>query len=297
VLVISLVVLAAALHAGWNAIVKSIDDRLTVMAMLGLAAAAVSLPVALIAARPPADAVPFLVGSVVMHGIYNLLLIALYGDSEFNQAYPLARGISPPTVALFAVIVVGEPLSALQVTGLAVLSAGLLGVALPASGGPAAPRGQAPSGARRAVALAVLTGLAIATYTILDGLGVRRCGTPFGYGGWLFVAQGLIVPVVWARSRWRTDRDARDAGGPGAFRVPRDLVVRASVAGVISVLAYGLVLWAQTRGELAIVAGLRETSVVFGAAIGATVFGEALPTRRVAASVLIAAGAVALSIT
>lgn len=295
-IVIALVVVAAALHATWNAIVKSIDDRLTVMAVLGLATTLVCLPVALLATPPPGDALAFLIGSVVVHGVYNLLLVALYGDTDFNQAYPLARGISPPAVALFAVLVVGEPLSAGQVGGLVVLSAGLLGVALPGSGGRGRSDARSAARSRRAVGLAMLTGLSIATYTVLDGLGVRRCGTPFGYGGWLFVAEGMIVPVVWA---WRR---VRAGGGPVADRlrsprVPRDLIVRAALAGVISVLAYGLVLWAQTRGELAIVAGLRETSVVFGAAIGATVFGERLGSRRIAASVLIAAGAVALSIS
>lgn len=295
-IVIALVVVAAALHATWNAIVKSIDDRLTVMAVLGLATTVVCIPVALLATPPPGDALAFLIGSVVVHGVYNLLLVALYGDTDFNQAYPLARGISPPAVALFAVVVVGEPLSAGQVGGLVVLSAGLLGVALPGSGGRGRSGARSAARSRRAVGLAVLTGLSIATYTVLDGLGVRRCGTPFGYGGWLFVAEGMIVPVVWA---WRR---VRAGNGPVADRlrsprVPRDLIVRAALAGVISVLAYGLVLWAQTRGELAIVAGLRETSVVFGAAIGATVFGERLGSRRIAASVLIAAGAVALSIS
>jgi drug/metabolite transporter (DMT)-like permease len=297
VFVIPLVVLAAALHATWNAIVKSIDDRLTVMAVLGLATTVVCLPVALIATPPPGDAWPFLIGSVVVHGVYNLLLVALYGDADFNQAYPLARGISPPAVALFAVLVVGESLDAWQVAGLVVLSAGLLGVAMP--GPDDRGRGRTGIGAarsRRTLCLAVLTGLSIAIYTVLDGVGVRRCGTPFGYGGWLFVAEGLIVPVVWAWYRLRA--------GDGSFarrlqspRVPCDLIVRAAAAGVISVLAYGLVLWAQTRGQLAIVAGLRETSVVFGAAIGATVFGERLGSRRIVASVLIAVGAIALSIT
>jgi drug/metabolite transporter (DMT)-like permease len=295
VFVIPLVIVAAALHATWNAIVKSIDDRLTVMAVLGLATTAVCLPVALIATPPPTDALAFLIGSVVVHGVYNLLLVALYGDTDFNQAYPLARGISPPAVALFAVLVVGESLGAWQIAGLLVLSAGLLGVALP---GPDR-RGRAGGGAarsRRAVCLAGLTGLSIATYTVLDGLGVRRCGTPFGYGGWLFVAEGLIVPIVWARYRLAAG-DGPVATRLRSPRVPRDLIVRAAGAGVISVVAYGLVLWAQTRGELAIVAGLRETSVVFGAAIGAIVFGERLGSRRIAASVLIAAGAVALAIT
>jgi drug/metabolite transporter (DMT)-like permease len=298
VIVVALVVVAAALHASWNAIVKSIDDRLTVMAVLGLAVTVVCLPVALLAPPPPGDALAFLIGSVVVHGVYNLLLVALYGDTDFNQAYPLARGISPPAVALFAVLVVGEPLSVWQVGGLVVLSAGLLGVALPGSAGRRGDRtrGGGAARSRRAVCLAVLTGLSIATYTVLDGLGVRRCGTPFGYGGWLFVAEGMIVPVVWAWYRLRAG-DGSVADRLRTPRVPRDLIVRAAVAGVISVLAYGLVLWAQTHGALAIVAGLRETSVVFGAAIGATVFGERLGSRRIAASVLIAAGAVALAIT
>lgn len=296
-IVIALVVVAAALHASWNAIVKSIDDRLTVMAVLGLTATLICLPIALLAPAPVGAALPFLAGSVAVHGVYNLLLVALYGDADFNQAYPLARGISPPAVALFAVLVVGERLSVWQIGGVVVLSAGLLIVALPGSvrrrgraRGAGAPR------SRRTVVLAVLTGLSIATYTVLDGLGVRRCGTPFGYGGWLFVAEGLIVPVVWAWYRL-TAGDGSLVGRLRVPRVPRDLIVRAAGAGVISVLAYGLVLWAQTRGMLAIVAGLRETSVVFGAAIGATVFGERLSSRRIAGSLLIAAGAIALSIT
>ena len=141
--------------------------------------------------------------------------MALYGDTDFNQAYPLARGISPPAVALFAVLVVGESLERLadRRTGRAQRRA---------AGGRAAGirpdgDGQRRGGAarsRRAVGLAVLTGLSIATYTVLDGLGVRRCGTPFGYGGWLFVAEGLIVPIVWAVA-------AAGAGPVATSRTPR----------------------------------------------------------------------------
>ena len=304
-IVIVLVVVAAALHASWNAIVKSLDDRLAVMAVLGLTSTLVCLPIALLASSPSDAALPFLIGSVVVHGVYNLLLIALYDDSDFNQVYPLARGISPPTVALFAVLVVGERLTAWQVAGLVTLSAGLLGVALrraqspgrgwrlgvagPASGEAAAGR----SWARGGLAPAALTGLAIASYTILDGLGVRRSGTALGYVGWLFVAEGSIVAIVWA---WRRGLAPRLRGDRATLGIPTGLLGRAAIAGAISVLAYGLVLWAQTRGGLAVVASLRETSVVFGALIGATVFGERMPSKRVAASVLIAAGAVALAI-
>jgi Mg2+ and Co2+ transporter CorA len=128
--------------------------------------------------------------------------------------------------------------------------------------------------------------LRTAAYTVLDGIGVRRSGTALGYTGWLFVAEGLVVPIVW----W-----VRRGGMAAGRRLPPTLVVRDAGAGVLSVIAYGLVLWAQTRGALAVVAALRETSVVFGALIGAAMFHERMPSRRVLASALIAGGAVILA--
>ena len=116
------------------------------MAVLGLTSTLVCLPIALLASSPSDAALPFLIGSVVVHGVYNLLLVALYDDSDFNQAYPLARGISPPTVALFAVLVVGERLTAWQVAGLVVAqrraargraaARAIAGTRLAAGGGP-----------------------------------------------------------------------------------------------------------------------------------------------------------------
>jgi drug/metabolite transporter (DMT)-like permease len=273
--VIPLVVLAAGLHATWNAMVKSADDRLATMSVIGLTSVVVCLPVALLAPTPHARSLPFLLASVCTHGIYSLTLINCYRDSDFNQVYPIARGIAPPTVAIAAAVFVGEQLSFVQVLGLAVLTSGMLVTA--------AGRGHA---SRRAVARAAFCGLSIATYTVLDGVGVRRSGASLGYTGWLFVAEGMIVPLVWlARRRVRGVQ----------LRVSRTVTFHAVVAGVLSVLAYSLVLWAQTHGALAIVAALRETSVVFGAMIGATVFRERMPSRRVAAAALIASGAVILA--
>jgi drug/metabolite transporter (DMT)-like permease len=273
--VIPLVLVAAVLHATWNALVKSADDRLTAMALIGAAAVVVCLPCALLAPLPRGAAVPFLVGSVALHGVYNLLLIGCYRDSDFNQVYPVARGLAPPTVAVCAAVFVGEQISAVQGAGLGVLTAGMLAIA--------AGRGRA---SRHGLVYAGLTGLAIAAYTVLDGVGVRRSGTPLGYTGWLFVAEGLVVPIVW----W-----VRRGGMTGVRRLSSALVIRDAGAGVLSVMAYGLVLWAQTRGALAVVAALRETSVVFGALIGAVMFHERMPSRRVLASALIAGGAVILA--
>jgi drug/metabolite transporter (DMT)-like permease len=274
--VIPLVLLAAVLHATWNALVKSADDRLTAMALIGAAAVVVCLPVALLAPPPRSGALPFLIATVALHGVYNLLLIRCYRDSDFNQVYPVARGLAPPTVAICAAVLVGERISAVQGGGLVVLTAGMLAIA--------AGRGRA---SRRGLGFAALTGLAIAAYTVLDGIGVRRSGSPLGYTGWLFVAEGMVVPIVWWVRRGRSWSAVR--------RLPSALVVRDAGAGVLSVIAYGLVLWAQTRGALAVVAALRETSVVFGALIGAAMFHERMPSRRVFASALIAGGAVILA--
>jgi drug/metabolite transporter (DMT)-like permease len=273
--VIPLVLMAALLHAIWNALVKSVEDRLTAMAVIGATSVVVCVPIALLAPLPHGAALPFLVGSVLVHGVYNLLLIGCYRDSDFNQVYPVARGLAPPLVALSAVVLVGERLSLPQVAGLGVLCAGMLAIA--------AGHGRA---SRRGLMFAAVTGVTIAAYTVLDGVGVRRSGTALGYTGWLFVAEGLVVPIVWLTRR----------GGTAAVRaLPPGLTVREASAGVLSVIAYGLVLWAQTHGALAVIAALRETSVIFGALIGAVMFSERLPLQRVLAAALIAGGAVILA--
>jgi uncharacterized membrane protein len=275
--VAALAICAAILHATWNALVKSVRDRLGAMALLGAASVATAVPLALLAALPRGRSVVFLVASASMHGIYNLLLIATYRDGDFNQVYPVARGLAPPTVAVCAALFVGERITAVQAAGLAVVTLGMIAIAA----------GQGHT-SRAALRFAVLTGLAIATYTVLDGVGVRRSGTALGYTAWLFLLQGMVVPVVWW---WRRGR----AAGPG-LRLAPHVVARGALAGALSVAAYGLVLWAQTRGALAVVAALRETSVVFAALIGAAMFREHLPSRRVMSAVLIAGGAVLLAV-
>lgn len=272
--VVALVLVAAGLHATWNALVKSVRDRLGTMALLGAASLVTAVPLALLAALPHGRAVPFLIASAAMHGVYNLLLLACYRDGDFNQVYPVARGLAPPTVAVCAALFVGERMTAAQTAGVGVVTLGMAAIAV----------GQGET-SRRALGFAALTGLAIATYTVLDGVGVRRSGTALGYTAWLFLLQGMVVPVVWS---WRRRRGATEP-------LSRTVVARGAIAGALSLAAYGLVLWAQTRGALAVVAALRETSVVFAAFIGATVFDERLPSRRVVSALLIAGGAVLLA--
>jgi drug/metabolite transporter (DMT)-like permease len=269
------VLVAAVLHAGWNALLKGMDDRLATVVLLdltGLVAAAAVVPLVPV----PAPASRGLLGlSVVLHLGYELLLLVSYQAGDLSQVYPVARGVAPLLVAAWAALVLGERLAPVQLAGLGGVCAGLLVLAEAGR-----PRAQW----RAAVGPALVTGVFIAAYTVADGLGVRRAGTVTGYVAWLFLLHGLPIPLFVLATRRRGLAARLWARlGPGV------------AAGVLSVAAYGLVLWAQRRGALAVVAALRETSVLVAALIGTLVFGERFGRRRVLAAAVLAAGIVALN--
>ena len=275
VAVTAAVLAAAVLHAGWNALLKGVGDRLATVVLLdltGLALSALALPLV----PAPAPASRGLLGlSVLLHLGYELLLLASYRVGDLSQAYPVARGTAPLLVAGYAGLVLGERLAPVQLVGLAGVCAGLL-VLLEF--------GRAPLGHAATLGPALATGVFIAAYTIADGLGVRRSGTVLGYVAWLFLLKGLPIPLSVLATRGR-GLAARLRGHLGV----------GVAAGALSVAAYGLVLWAQRRGALAVVAALRETSVLVAALIGSLVFGERFGRRRVLAAGLLAAGIVFLN--
>jgi drug/metabolite transporter (DMT)-like permease len=274
--IIVTVLLAAAMHASWNALVKPAGDRVALMAAMGFASMAVCLPFALFATAPDQAAWIALAASIALHVVYNGMLVMLYMNGEFNQLYPLARGTAPPLVAAAAWVVANESLAPAQVAGLVLLSAGLV----------VAGTGRR-AGSAHAVLVALSTGAVIASYTVVDGLGVRRADSVLGYLSWLLLGSGAIVSLGVALQR-------RRSGGASPFSEP--MMRHGSLVAGLSVGAYGLVLWAQEQGDLAVVAALRETSVVFAAAIGAFVLREHLPTRRLAAAAVIAIGAGCLAL-
>ncbi len=277
VLVMLAVLLAAVLHASWNAIAHSITDRLIGFAIIGGASTLCGVAIVLAAPSPAQASWPFLGASAALHVAYNLLLMRGYRLGEFGQVYPLARGTSPWLVAIAATLFAGESLPAVRAAGIAIVSLGLAALVF-AGGVPT--RASFP-----AISAALLTGVAIAAYTTLDGLGVRQAGTVAGYTGWLFVAEGPALPaaaLVARRSRlWRDVRPHLLAGVLG---------------GLLSLGAYAIVLWAQTRGALAPIAALRETSVIVGAVIGAVLFKERFGGWRIAATTLVAAGVIIMNV-
>jgi len=288
-LTVTLAVLAAAVtHATWNAIAHGIKDQTLAFALIGVGGIVIAIPLVIVTAMPRADCWPYLLGSVAIHVFYNLLLMRCYRLGEFGQVYPLARGTSPLVVTILAAVFVHEHLALAQIAGVVVVSAGLAFLVLAGrrprlaggSGGVAHPGKQ-----RAAFVAAVGTGLTIAAYTTVDGVGVRLSASPVGYIGWLMLLESLGVPMFALARR-------RDV----LLKQPRRILLAGLAAGALSMLAYGLVLWAQTRGALAPIAALRETSVIFGAIIGTLVFREPFGRTRIAATLLVAAGIVMLNL-
>lgn len=274
--IIVVVIAAGALHACWNAIAKQVNDQLMAFAWIGLTSAAIGGAVLAITGLPFRAAIPYAVASGVIHIGYNLGLMNSYRLGAFNQTYPIARGTSPLVVAVGAYFLASEHLGGAALAGVMTLAVGLMSLAF-SSGRPT--RADSP-----AVAAAVLTGLTIAAYTIVDGLGVRHSHDPWSYAAFLFVLQGPPMAIVAAFRRPASQWRDRSAMGHGAL------------AAALSVVAYGVVLWAQSRAPLAEVAAIRETSVVFAALIGFLVLREDFGRRRVAAAVVIATGIVLIGL-
>lgn len=269
--VASVVLAASVLHAGWNAMAKAMKDQVTAFGLIGVTAIAWGAVVLIVVRGPARPAWPYLALSAAIHVVYNVTLLNSYRFGDLSQVYPLARGLAPLLVAGGAAVVAGETLAPWQIAGVAVIAGGL--TSLIWAGGPHA------SGDRRAVVLAVATGAAIAAYSLVDGLGVRRAGSPLGYAAVLFVAQDLVVvlAIVWLRGRSLL-RGADRGWWLGIL------------GGLLSVSAYSLVLWAQTHVALATVSALRETSVVVGALFGTVFLREGSGRRRILAAVGVAAG-------
>ncbi|MFE6172692.1 EamA family transporter [Streptomyces sp. NPDC056464] len=270
-LVTAAVLLAAVTHAGWNAIAHKITDKLVGFTLIAGGGVLIGLALMPFGTFPAARAWPYLLASAVVHIVYFALLMKSFRLGDFGLAYPLARGTAPLVVAVLAAVFAHEVPDGWAATGIALSCAGLTGVALWGL------RGRRPNWA--AIGAALATGLSIAAYTVLDGLGVRASGSSLGYVAWLMVVEGLVIPAyaVW---RWRGETVA----------VLRPFAALGLLGAALSVTAYALVLWAQTKAELAPIAALRESSIIVGAAIGAVFFKERFGLGRILAAGLLVVG-------
>jgi drug/metabolite transporter (DMT)-like permease len=263
---------AAVLHATWNAVAHGMKDQLVGFVLLNLASGVCAFVLVLLSPLPNAAAWPFILGSGALHVVYMFLLLRSYGLGDFAQMYPIARGTSPLLVAVWSITVLAQPISGSELAGVLVISAGLIGLAL---GGGLPSRKQLP-----ALVAAAGTGVMIASYTVTDGLGVRQSGTVVGYIAWIFLLQAPI-PVIYAFAV---------RGRAALTELERRTWVQGLGGGVLALIGYGVVIWAQSRGNLATIAALRETSIVIAALIGAVFFHERFGLPRVAASAVVVTG-------
>ncbi|PMQ16807.1 DMT family transporter [Janthinobacterium sp. AD80] len=276
--VVAVVLFAALLHASWNAIVKSGKDTFLSTVLVSAGAALISLAVLPFVAAPDPASWPYLAASTVAQLAYYSLLAAAYRAGDMSHAYPLMRGSAPLLVALASWPLIGERLSSMQMGAVACICAGIFGLYF-ASRQPATAR--VAKNAGHATAFALGNACVIASYTLIDGIGVRLSGAPAAYTMWIFVLNGAGL-LLWT-----------------ALRRPADLLAYAGTqwrlaafGGFGTLASYGLALWAMTQAPVAAIAALRETSILFAVAIAALFLRERISPRRYLAIALIAAGAV-----
>jgi drug/metabolite transporter (DMT)-like permease len=270
-----IVLFAALLHASWNVIVKSGEDTLLTAVMITSAAAALAALALPFLSQPAAVSWPYIAASVSLQTLYYALLAAAYRRADMSHAYPIMRGSAPLIVAAVSAWLIGESVSGTRWLGIALICGGVLGLAAHA---PVQTTHQ-----RSASALALANACVIAGYTVIDGLGVRRSGAPAAYTLWIFLLTGIEM-LLWI-SIWRR----REFGA-----YVRGKWLQALAGGAGTLVSYVLALWAMTLAPVALVAALRETSILFATVISALVLKERVTLQRLAGTGLIIAGAVAL---
>ncbi|MFT5225128.1 MAG: drug/metabolite transporter (DMT)-like permease [Polaribacter sp.] len=270
-LVVGLVLLAALLHASWNAMAKSGGTPELSIASYQLVSALLCIPFLFFVPLPLVGSWPMILFSVIVHNLYYYTLARSYRAGDLSQMYPLFRGLAPVLVTIGAMFFAQEWLSIGSMLGIGLISLGLVSITL--LGGKF---GQiSPEALRWGLATSVL----IATYTVADGLGVRAAGNSLSYILWLFSLEFLPICIVLLLTK-RKDWFAYLANKPGKI----------ALGGIASSAAYGLVIFAMGLGSMAMVSSLRETSVIFAALIGTLIFKESFGRQRIIAAALVCTG-------
>ena len=277
--IVGAVLFAALLHSGWNALIKSGDDKALDTALILVLGGGVGLLLVAAFGLPRREALPWVAGSVVLHIGYYVTLVGAYRHGELGFAYPIMRGTAPLLVAVLSGHLIGEHLPAAAWLGVAGISCGVLLIGLTQSARIGGSR-------RHALAYALANAAIIASYTLVDGSGVRVAGNTMQYVGLLFLIDGMpyFAIVAWQR---RTELEP-------ALAYMRKRWPVALLGSCASLGAYGIALWAMTHAPIASVAALRETSVLFAALIGVLMLKERFRFQRALGTGAIVAGVMAL---
>ena len=274
--VFAAVIAAAAMHAGWNAVVKIGLDRFLSVTLIALAAGVVSLACLPFTELPRGTVWYWILGSAVLHTAYKIFLVQAYKAGDLGQVYPLARGTAPLIVAAVSLVALTEGLDTGNLFGIFVLVAGVWLMAL--RGGH-----QVKHLNCTAVLFAFGTSCFIASYTLVDGLGARQAATATSYALALFIVDAILIAILCAALR-----------GRAGFRKMAAVWKSGFAGGAMSLGAYWISIWAMTQAPIASVAALRESSVLFALVIATVVLKEKLTPWRLAAGLVITGGTVLL---
>lgn len=276
-LIVALVLLAALLHASWNAMAKSGGSPQFSIASYRLISAICCLPLLFLFPIPLLESWPMLLASTFIHTLYYYTLSRSYRNGDLSQVYPLFRGLAPVLVVLGAALLADEYLTLGAMLGILLVSAGLISITF--AGGAI---GKIPPLALR---WGLATSVLIAAYTVADGMGVRVAGNPFSYIIWLFVLEPIPIGL-WLLA---TDRS-------GWFSYMRAKPVKICAGALAAAGAYAMVIYAMGVAPMGMVSSLRETSVIFAALIGTFLFREPFGRQRIIAATLVCCGVVLIKI-
>ncbi|MET0543625.1 MAG: EamA family transporter [Variovorax sp.] len=276
------VLFGALLHAGWNALIKSGGDKQLDTALIHSLGFFIALPALLWLGLPLAASWPYILVSTTIHLGYYIALAGAYRHGDLGLTYPVMRGSAPLLVAIGSVGFLGENLSPIAWLGVAVICAGVLTLGLSRSSLHAGDEAQR----RKALRFAFGNAAIIALYTVVDGIGVRASGNALAYVAALFLFDGIpyLLLVLWQRGE---QRGAALLYMAGRWKL-------AAVGTLASLGSYAIALWAMTRAPVAMVAALRETSVLFAALIGTLLLREPFGWQRAIGTVVVVAGVMAL---
>jgi len=261
IIVFCVVLIAAALHAIWNALVKGGSDKHLSMVAVALGRMPIAIALLPFIPLPKYESLPYIFTGIALHVGYQLFLLASYRVGDLTQVYPIARGVAPILVAIILFLFLGTQLKPIELTAVVTIGLGIMSLSLV----------RQKDGLRnpKAAVLALITGCFIASYSINDGLGARLAGTALGYYVWVTIGNAVIFTTfIWLKK-------------PAVIRnIPSHAKQLFLFGGSASFIAYALIIWSFTQAPIAIVTAVRETSIIFAILIGVFFLKEKLDLAK-----------------
>ena len=262
------IILAAFLHAVWNAMVKNEDNKYLAVTAIVLGHVPVSVLIILLTPIPSVESIPFIILSALLHIGYEWYLLSAYRFGDLTKVYPIARGTAPILITIVSLIFLGVALSNFEILGIIIISLGILSLSL---------QGAKGIKNRSAVIYALVTGFFIMGYSITDGYGARVSNSFLSYMGWSFILNATIFPIILKINNKSEIITKTFKEGKKIF----------FIGGTLSYIVYGIVIWGFTQAPIALITALRETSIIFALLIGTFFLKDKFTLLKVIATFII----------